>query len=77
VALVPSEHRPERLRSGNASDRHITNGCVNVERDTIRVLERYLTGQNIPIYILPQNPDITLTLFTSVQSGVRATTNAR
>jgi hypothetical protein len=77
VALVPSEHRPERLQSANASDRHITNGCVNVERNTIRVLERYLTGRNIPIYILPQNPDITLTLFTSVQSGLRATTNTR
>jgi hypothetical protein len=63
VALVLSEHRPERLRSSIASDRHITNGCVNVERDTISVLERYLTGRNIPVYILPQNIDITLTLF--------------
>jgi hypothetical protein len=77
VALVPSEHRPERLRSPNAKDRHITNGCVNVERDTIRVLERYLIGRNIPIYILPQNPDITLTLFRFGQAGVRTTTNAR
>ncbi len=76
VALVPSEHRPERLRSQNVSDRHITNGCVNVERDTIRVLERYLTGRNIPLYILPQNQDITMTLFTSAQSGVRAAANA-
>ncbi len=71
VALVPSEHRPERLRSSIASDRQITNGCVNVGLDTIAVLERYLTGQNIPIYILPQNPAVTLTLFASAQSGVR------
>jgi hypothetical protein len=70
VSIVPSEHRPERLRSSNASDRQITNGCVNVGRDTIGVLERYLTGQNIPIYILPQNPNVTLTLFASAQTGV-------
>jgi hypothetical protein len=71
VANVPSEHRPERLRSSNATDRQITNGCVNVGRDTIGVMERYLTGQNIPIYILPQNPEVTLTLFASTQTGVR------
>jgi L,D-transpeptidase catalytic domain len=77
VALVPSEHRPERLRSPSASDRHITNGCVNVERDTIHVLERFLTGRNIPIYILPQDPNVVLTLFSLGQSGVREATSAR
>jgi hypothetical protein len=71
VALVPSEHRPERLRSSNVSDRQITNGCVNVAKETIGVLERYLTAPSTPIYILPQNPNTTLTLFSSTQTGVR------
>jgi len=71
VANVPSEHRPERLRSSNASDRQITNGCVNVAKETIGVLERYLSAPNTPIYILPQNPNVTLTLFASAQTGVR------
>ena len=44
VAIVPGERRPERIRSPNAADRHITNGCINVERETIGFLERYVTG---------------------------------
>ncbi len=71
VALVPSEHRPERLRSSNVTDRQITNGCVNVAKETIGVMERYLTAPSTPIYILPQNPATTLTLFSSTQTGVR------
>jgi hypothetical protein len=63
VALVPGEHRPERIRSPNASDRHITNGCINVERETISFLERYVTGSRTPLYILPEDPSRTQVLF--------------
>jgi hypothetical protein len=56
VALVPGEHRPERIRSPNAADRHITNGCVNVERETIGFLERNVTGPRTSLYILPEDP---------------------
>jgi hypothetical protein len=63
VALVPGEHRPERIRSPNAADRHITNGCINVERDTIGVLARYVTGAHTPLYILPEDPSRTRALF--------------
>ncbi len=56
VAIVPGEHRPERIRSPNAAGRHITNGCINVERETIRFLERYVTGPRTSLYILPEDP---------------------
>ena len=56
VAIVPGEHRPERIRSPNAADRHITNGCVNVERATIGFLERNVTGPRTSLYILPEDP---------------------
>jgi hypothetical protein len=63
VALVPGEYRPERLRSQNAADRRITNGCINVERDTIRFLERNVTGGRTPLYILPRDASRTLAFF--------------
>ena len=56
VAIVPGEHRPERIRSPNAAGRHITNGCINVERETIGFLERYVTGARTSLYILPEDP---------------------
>jgi hypothetical protein len=56
VAIVPGEHRPERIRSPNAAGRHITNGCINVERETISFLERYVTGPRTSLYILPEDP---------------------
>jgi hypothetical protein len=69
VALVPGENRPERLRSQNAADRHITNGCINVERDTIRFLERNVFGPRTPIYILPNNTSRTLTFFSTATTA--------
>ena len=63
VALVPGEHRPERIRSPNAADRHITNGCINVERETISFLERNVTGAHTPLYILPEDPSKIQVLF--------------
>ena len=63
VAIVPGEHRPERIRSPNAADRHITNGCVNVERETIGFLERNVTGPRTSLYILPEDPGRISVLF--------------
>ena len=63
VAIVPGEHRPERIRSPNAAGRHITNGCINVERETISFLERYVTGLRTSLYILPEDPARTPALF--------------
>jgi hypothetical protein len=55
VAIVPGERRPERIRSPNAAGRHITNGCINVERETIGFLERNVTGPRTSLYILPED----------------------
>jgi hypothetical protein len=63
VAIVPGENRPERIRSPNAADRHITNGCINVERETISFLERNVTGARTPLYILPEDPSRIPVLF--------------
>jgi hypothetical protein len=56
VALMPGERRAERIRSPNGTDRHITNGCVNVERETIAFLELNVTAPSTPLYILPEDP---------------------
>ncbi len=57
---IPSENRGARLRSQDDQDKHITYGCINVDRDTFRFLMRYLPGrQAMPLYILPQ--DVTMT----------------
>jgi hypothetical protein len=60
---VPGEHRPERIRSPNPADRHITNGCLNVERETIGLLERNVTGARTSLYILPEDPSRIQVLF--------------
>ena len=69
VAIVPGEHRPERIRSPNAADRHITNGCINVERETISFLERNVTGAHTPLYILPEDPSKIQVLFGQRPAG--------
>jgi hypothetical protein len=56
IAIVPGERRPERIRSPDAAGRHITNGCINVERETIGFLERNVTGPRTSLYILPEDP---------------------
>jgi hypothetical protein len=70
VAMVAGEHRPERLRSPNAADRHITNGCINVDHDTISFLERNVTGAHTPLYILPEDQSRTQVLFGQRTAGV-------
>lgn len=61
---TPSEHRDVRLRSPNAADRHITYGCINVDRSTILQLTQKLPRKgNTPIYILPQDEATTASFF--------------
>jgi len=56
VALRNSQRRDQRLRSSNDDDKHITDGCVDVDLSTIRHLISVLGRRaNVPIYILPMN----------------------
>ncbi len=48
-----SEHRDARLRSAADVDKHITDGCVDVDSDTIAELLRMIPGRGMPVYILP------------------------
>ncbi len=61
---IPSEHRDVRLHSSNVDDRHITFGCINVERSTILLLTRTLPRKGkIPIYIMPRDEAMTAAFF--------------
>jgi hypothetical protein len=53
---IPSEHRAERLKSTDDDEKNITYGCINVARDTIRLLERELPKDgSVILYILPRD----------------------
>ena len=59
-----SQRRDARLRSANDEDKHITDGCVDVDAATIRQLLRLLTKKGrVPIYILPMDETLTPGLF--------------
>ena len=61
-----SQHRDARLRSANGEDKHITDGCVDVDAATIRQLLRLLTKKGkVPIYILPMDETLTPGLFSA------------
>jgi L,D-transpeptidase catalytic domain len=61
---IPSEHRAARLNSPEELDRHITFGCINVDRDTMRQLLAQLPKKGkTPLYIMPQNETMTDTFF--------------
>jgi L,D-transpeptidase catalytic domain len=61
---TPSEHRDVRLASPNPLGRHITYGCINVERSTIQLLARRLPGRGtVPLYVLPQDEAMTTSFF--------------
>jgi hypothetical protein len=63
---IPSEHRDERLRSANPLDHHITFGCIDVEKSTIELFARILPRRGkVPLYILPQDTDATMSFFPS------------
>jgi hypothetical protein len=61
---IPSEHRETRINSPNAEDRHITFGCINVERSTVQLFTRKLARKGrTPLYILPQDQAVTASFF--------------
>jgi hypothetical protein len=61
---IRSQHRDARLRSANDQDKHVTEGCIDVDPDTIVQLFRHLPNSNkIAIYILPIDESLIATLF--------------
>ena len=56
--------RDQMFRSPLDQDKHITEGCINVEPGTMRQLSRLLPrGSRTPIYILPMDEQLTSRLF--------------
>ena len=64
----PAERRDARLQSDIDGDKHITNGCIDVDPSTIAQLLRILPSRGMPLYILPNNEDLIADVF---QVGVR------
>jgi hypothetical protein len=62
---IPAEHRAERLKSPRDDDKNITYGCINVTRNTIKLLLRELpeTGATA-LYVLPRDEPNTDAYFT-------------
>ena len=59
-----TQHRDARLRSANDEDKHITDGCIDVEPGTIRQLVQLLAKKGaVPIYILPMDETLAPGLF--------------
>lgn len=59
-----SEHRDARLRSSNDQDKHVTEGCIDVDPGTIVQLFRLLPNSGkTAIYILPIDESLIATLF--------------
>jgi L,D-transpeptidase-like protein len=59
----PAERRDARLRSETIDDKHITNGCIDVDPSTMAQLARILPGRGMPLYILPNNESLIGDLF--------------
>ncbi len=59
----PSEHRDARLRSDLDEDKHITDGCIDVDPSTIVQLSRLLPRSGMPLYILPNDENLVAALF--------------
>lgn len=66
----PAERRDARLRSDTMQDKHITNGCIDVDPATIAQLSRVLPVRGMPLYILPNNENLIGDVF---QASLRAT----
>jgi hypothetical protein len=66
-----SEHRDDRLRSAVDQDKHITDGCVDVDQGTIAQLLRFLPGRGMPLYILPLDESLIPRLFATRQAAFR------
>jgi hypothetical protein len=53
---TPSERRADRLQSPDHGDKHITHGCINVTRETIRLLMDKLPKKRATVlYVLPHD----------------------
>jgi hypothetical protein len=64
----PGERRDARLRSDTEQDKHITNGCIDVDPSTIAQLSRILPIRGMPLYILPNDENLISDVF---QAGLR------
>jgi L,D-transpeptidase catalytic domain len=53
-----SERRDARLRSDIDQDKHITNGCIDVDPSTMAQLSRVLPSRGMPLYILPNDENL-------------------
>jgi L,D-transpeptidase catalytic domain len=61
---IPAEHRAERLQSPRDDDKNITFGCINVTRETIKLLLRELPENGATaLYVLPRDEPNTATYF--------------
>jgi L,D-transpeptidase catalytic domain len=59
-----SQHRDLRLRSTEGQDKHITEGCIDVEPGTVAELYRLLpNSKRTVIYILPTDENLIADLF--------------
>jgi hypothetical protein len=59
-----SQHRDLRLRSSEGQDKHITEGCIDVEPGTVAELYRLLPNlKRTVIYILPTDENLIADLF--------------
>lgn len=57
-------NRLARLRSPSDQDKHITEGCINVEPETMQALARWLPRQGAtPLYILPMDERLITNFF--------------
>jgi hypothetical protein len=65
-----AERRDARLRSDMDDDKHITNGCIDVDPSTMAQLSRVLPSRGMPLYILPNNESLITDVF---QPGIRRT----
>jgi hypothetical protein len=58
-----AERRDVRLRSEMDQDKHITNGCIDVDPGTMVQLARLLPSRGMPLYILPNDENLIAEVF--------------
>jgi hypothetical protein len=56
IHLAPTQSRDARLRSVSDQDKHATEGCINVDANTIRTLTQLLAmRRSTPLYVVPND----------------------
>jgi hypothetical protein len=64
IHTIDSASRQVRLRSPLDQDKHITEGCINVDADTMRHLAGLPAGNGrMPLYILPMDESLIKDIF--------------